>query len=76
MTGLTPHNLRHAYISLMLRAGVDLKTVQKNVGHSSPRMVMDIYGETFDESQVESVGRFMAVLDDAAEDAAVKWEVA
>lgn len=62
MPDLKLHNLRHTYISLMLRAGVDLKTIQKQVGHATPRMIMEIYGETFDESQVESVGRFMDVL--------------
>ena len=72
MPGLTPHNLRHTYISLMLRAGVDLKTIQKNVGHASPRMIMEIYGETFDESQVESMGKLFGMLEAVAreEDAA------
>ena len=45
-------------------------TIPKDVGHASPRMIMEIYGETFDESQIESVGRFFAVLEHAAEEAA------
>jgi integrase len=68
MPTLKLHNLRHTYISLMLRARVDLKTIQKNVGHATPRMIMEVYGETFDESQVESVGRFMEVLRAAEEE--------
>jgi hypothetical protein len=51
----------------MLRAGVDPKTIQKNVGHASHRMIMEVYGETFDESQAESIGRFMQLLRDAGE---------
>lgn len=67
MPGLTSHNLRRTYISLMLKAGVDLKTIQANVGHASPRMIMEVYGETFAGSQIESVDRFLDVLKQAEE---------
>lgn len=67
MPELKLHQMRHTYISLMLRARVDLKTIQKNFGHSSPRMIMEVSGETFDESQREGVGRFRGVLDQARE---------
>ncbi len=63
MPGLKLHNLRHTYISLMLRAG--LKTIQKNVGHASPKMIMEVYGETFDDQQRASVARPQAVFDQA-----------
>lgn len=70
LPNLTSHNLRHTYISLMLRAGVDLKTIQTNVGHSSPRMIMEVYGETFNESQRDSANRLQALLAAAAEEEA------
>ncbi len=68
MPGLKLHNLRHTYISLMLRGGADLKAIQKNVGHATSRMIMEVYGETFEESQRESVGRLRGVLDHAMQD--------
>jgi len=33
---LTPHTMRHTFISELIRKGVDIKTVQEIVGHSSP----------------------------------------
>lgn len=59
---LTPHKLRHTYISLMLRAGVDVKTIQKLVGHSSHRMIMEIYAETFDESMRDATSKLSVIL--------------
>lgn len=70
MPKLRMHHLRHTYISLMLRAGVDLKTIQANVRHSTPRMILEIYGETFDQSQSESVGAFMKLLAEARKESA------
>jgi len=50
----------------MLRGGADLKAIQKNVGHAMSRMIIEVYGETFGESQRESVGKLRSVLDHAA----------
>ncbi|MGV3619082.1 MAG: tyrosine-type recombinase/integrase [Fimbriimonas sp.] len=61
------HNLRHTYISLMLRAGVDLKTVQNLVGHASPKMIMEIYAETFNESMEAAPGRMAEMLSEIEE---------
>ncbi|RYG37391.1 hypothetical protein EON81_06790, partial [bacterium] len=59
---------RHTYISLLLRAGVDVKTIQKLVGHASHRMIMDVYGETFDESTVGANVKLNALLHAAHEE--------
>lgn len=39
----TPHQLRHSYCTMLYYAGVDIKTAQKLMGHSSAKMVYDIY---------------------------------
>lgn len=67
MPHLKLHGLRNTYISLMLRAKVDLKTIQKQVGHVDGTMIMEVYGETFDDQQRASVGRFQDVLREAEE---------
>ena len=39
----TPHQLRHTYITNLLLAGVDVKTVQYLAGHEHARITLDIY---------------------------------
>lgn len=70
MPDLKPHHLRNTYISLMLRAGVDVKTIQTLVGHASPKMIMEIYAETFNESMREASTRMAKLLSDAEEKSA------
>jgi len=42
---VTPHQLRHTYITNLIHAGVDPKTVQYLAGHESSRITMDIYAK-------------------------------
>ena len=39
-----PHDLRHTYATILLMAGVSPAYVQKQLGHSSISMTVDIYG--------------------------------
>jgi len=40
---VTPHQLRHTYITNLLLAGVDVKTVQTLAGHEHAKITLDIY---------------------------------
>ena len=40
---VTPHQLRHTYITNLLLAGVDIKTVQYLAGHEHAKITLDIY---------------------------------
>ena len=40
---VTPHQLRHTYITNLIHASVDPKTVQYLAGHESSKITMDIY---------------------------------
>lgn len=40
---VTPHTLRHTYITNLLLAGVDVKTVQVLAGHENAKITLDIY---------------------------------
>ena len=42
---VTPHQLRHTYITNLIAAGVDPKTVQYLAGHESSKITMDIYAK-------------------------------
>ena len=40
---VTPHILRHTYITNLLLAGVDIKTAQYLAGHERAKITLDIY---------------------------------
>lgn len=48
------HSLRHLHVSIMLKQGIDLKTIQKRVGHSRLSTTLDIYSHLIDNSEAES----------------------
>ncbi|MBT1173510.1 site-specific integrase [Bifidobacterium sp. MA2] len=47
--GLTPHSLRHSYAAIAIRAGADVKILQRQMGHTSASLTLDIYGFLFPE---------------------------
>lgn len=46
---LTIHDLRHTAASLMVRAGANVKAVQRQLGHKSAAMTLDVYADLFDD---------------------------
>jgi hypothetical protein len=46
----TPHDLRHTAASLTVRAGADVKVVQRMLGHASAAMTLDVYAGLFAEA--------------------------
>lgn len=46
---VTPHGLRHVAAGLMVSAGANVKVVQRNLGHASAAMTLDVYADLFDE---------------------------
>ena len=49
MEGLTPHTLRHSYAAIAIRAGADVKILQRQMGHTSASLTLDVYGFLFPE---------------------------
>jgi len=48
LEGVHVHTLRHSYASAALMAGVPLKVVSVNMGHSSTQLTSDVYGHVPD----------------------------
>ncbi|MGF0310969.1 tyrosine-type recombinase/integrase [Rhodococcus sp. IEGM1428] len=46
---LTPHDLRHTAASLSISAGVNVKALQRMLGHASAAMTLDVYADLFDD---------------------------
>jgi integrase len=47
--GLMIHDLRDTAASLMISSGASIKAVQRNLGHASAKMTLDIYGGLFED---------------------------
>ena len=63
---VTPHLLRHTYITNLIHAGVDPKTVQYLAGHDSSKITMDIYAKVKynkPEEVAKALGDVFAVWD-------------
>lgn len=46
--GVTPHQLRHTYITELILAGANIKTVQYLAGHSSVQLTLKVYAHLVD----------------------------
>jgi integrase len=60
--GYTFHGLRHAYASLMLLSGVDLKVISGLLGHSSIGITADLYLHVAEKANQEAAGKLDALL--------------
>lgn len=52
---MTVHDLRHTAASLMVRSGANVKAVQRQLGHTSAAMTLDVYADLFDDD-LDAVG--------------------
>lgn len=56
------HDLRHTFASMLYDAGVDIKTAQKLLGHTSPEITMRIYTHLSEAREASSIGKMEAFL--------------
>lgn len=54
---LTVHDLRHAYATICLQNGTDLKTVSESLGHSTIAITADIYAGVAEKMKRENADR-------------------
>ena len=55
---MTIHDLRHTCASLLVHAGANVKAVQRQLGHASAAMTLDVYADLFDDD-LDAVGEAM-----------------
>jgi len=51
MPHISPHQLRHYFASVLLRAGVSLKIVSQLLGHANPSVTANVYWHLLDEKE-------------------------
>lgn len=56
------HNLRHTAVSLAIRAGANIKAVQRIAGHKPATMALGVYGDLFADGLADSAKRLDAEL--------------
>ena len=56
-----PYNLRHTYCTDLARKGIDIRTAQKLMGHSSIQMTADIYTHV-DDSQIIAAAKLLNAI--------------
>jgi integrase len=44
MPAITLHSLRHVHASMLIASGVDILTISRRLGHSSPTITLNVYG--------------------------------
>ena len=64
---LHPHMLRHTYATTLYRAGVDLRTAQKLMGHSSIQVTADIYTHLEQEDSLHVADKLNEYLSGTSE---------
>ncbi len=61
---VTPHQLRHTYITNLIHAGVDPKTVQYLAGHENSKITMDIYAKVKYNRPEQLIGCLSCAFDE------------
>lgn len=60
---VTPHTLRHTYITRLILGGVDLKRVQYLAGHSDPKITIAIYTDLMGHLPEDLIGDVRRIFD-------------
>ena len=51
------HDLRHSYAVAAISSGIDIKTVQGNLGHATAAFTLDVYGHVTDRMKREGADK-------------------
>jgi integrase len=62
--GFRIHDLRHYFASLLIAAGLDIKTVQARLRHASAKTTLDTYGHMWPDKDESARAAVSAVLAD------------
>lgn len=64
-TGCTLHSLRHTAATLMLQAGVDIKTCAQRLGHANATMLLKVYAHVLSENDAKAADTLAGLITDS-----------
>src|SRR5262245_38013216 len=56
------HSLRHTHVSMLIRAGVDILTISRRLGHSKASVTLDTYGHLIEGADAAAAKAIEGVL--------------
>jgi integrase len=59
---VTFHALRHTHASALIAGGVDVVTISRRLGHSSPTITLSVYAHLFSEIDTKAAAAIEKVL--------------
>lgn len=62
-TNLTWHQARHTYVSILHKAGIDVKQAQAWTGHKTIRVLLDIYTHLDKQDQQSSFDKLNSFIE-------------
>jgi len=65
LEGISLHTFRHTHAAILIAQGVDIKTIQRRLGHERVQITLDLYGHLLpgqDERAAERMDEFVASL--------------
>lgn len=60
---ITVHGFRHTHATILLRMGKSIKYIQERLGHTDPKMTLEIYSHIMADEEKETPEEFSAFLD-------------
>ena len=66
LPGCRFHDLRHTFATEAIRAGVDVETVSKSLGHFSVGFTLDVYGHVTQEMKIDAAKRIQQAIENRA----------
>jgi len=57
---VTFHSLRHTHVSQLIAKGMDIMTISRRIGHSSPVVTLGVYGHLFDNGDAKAASAIEA----------------
>jgi integrase len=58
----TFHALRHVHVSALIAAGIDVLTISRRLGHSSPTVTLNVYGHLFSNTDAKAAEAIEAAM--------------
>jgi len=64
LEGMTFHGLRHTFATMSLQEGIDIRTIQENLGHHNAGFTLNVYANTTQKMKQEATNKIGKLLNE------------